>query len=591
MRGRFVIACTLLAAGGTLILLSADWRDALISPGPLARQHAQLSESDRPPSNCAACHAAAERTALGWTASLVVGHGDRADQSQRCLECHENTIPTAFAFAAHNLPAPKLDEITRNGEPPGPALAGAPSRRDEPAGSRSVEDLACATCHREHQGAEFDITAMNDAACQSCHQRRYESFSTDHPDFGIWPYERRTRIAFDHAAHRSKHFVEKKQAFDCRSCHLDDASGRVQLLASYDAACAGCHDEKIATSLANGVPMFALPTLDIEALKAAGHEIDSWPEEASGDFDGRLPPAMKLLLAADPAAAHAMATLGEEFEFLDVDPVDDQQLEASGSLAKAIEELMVDLGRRGPAAVRERLTASLDREISPAEVRAMIAGLSAETMQGALRAWLPGKDADSQSWAATSVAVGGVASPGVPAYAPAGAWSRDDATFSIRYRPAAHADPVMTGWLELLAATPDLTEHPLALAMFKKLTKPTAPGLCASCHRVEHVDAGQLKINWRAYHRAMEPRGFTKFSHGPHLVLPQLSDCTHCHAVQESASTTVSDTGWDPHRFVSEFAPISKQQCASCHTAKAAGDSCQKCHNYHVDAIESWRAK
>ena len=97
---------------------------------------------------------------------------------------------------------------------------------------------------------------------------------------------------------------------------MEDSTGHVQLLASYETACASCHDEKIATSVAQGVPMLALPTLDVDALKAAGHDIGPWPEAATGDFDGRLPPMMKLLLAADPAAAEAMTTLGADFEFL-----------------------------------------------------------------------------------------------------------------------------------------------------------------------------------------------------------------------------------------------------------------------------------
>jgi predicted CXXCH cytochrome family protein len=588
MRGQFVLACTLLAVGGLSILLSADWRDAAISPGPLARQHAQLLESGRGESNCAACHAAAERGTFGWTASLVAGHGGRPGQSDRCLECHDKTISREFALSAHNLPPEALEEITRSGEPPGL------SRRDQPAGSRRVEELACATCHREHQGAEFDLKEMNNAACQSCHQRRYESFGTDHPDFGAWPYERRTRIAFDHASHRSKHFAEKKQAFDCRSCHLDDSTGQVQLLASYEAACAGCHDEKIATSVANGVPMFTLPTLDIDALKAAGHEIDSWPEEASGDFDGRLPPVMKLLLAADPSAARAMATLGEDFEFLDVDPDDPEQLEACAELAKAIRVLMVELSHRGPLALRERLAATLDRNVSGAELPAITAGLAVDIPRSALRAWFPEEDGVADDGPAT-LALDPPHAAAKPkralAFDPAGTWKYDDTRLAIRYRPAAHADPVLTGWLELLAATPNLTQQPLALAMFKELSKPTAPGLCTSCHSVENTTEKQLTINWRAYDRVNKPRGFTKFSHGPHLVLPQLAGCTHCHTIDESNNAAASYTDWESHSFVSEFAPLSKQQCVECHTEKAAGNRCQQCHNYHVEAVESWRLK
>jgi hypothetical protein len=83
----------------------------------------------------------------------------------------------------------------------------------------------------------------------------------------------------------------------------------------------------------------------------------------------------------------------------------------------------------------------------------------------------------------------------------------------------------------------------------------------------------------------------TKFSHGPHLILPQLAYCTHCHAIDDSRDVADSYANWNPRQFASEFAPLSKQQCASCHTAKAAGDQCQQCHNYHVEGIESWRSK
>jgi hypothetical protein len=98
-----------------------------------------------------------------------------------------------------------------------------------------------------------------------------------------------------------------------------------------------------------------------------------------------------------------------------------------------------------------------------------------------------------------------------------------------------------------------------------------------------------MVINWRSYDRTVEPRGFTKFSHGPHLLLPQLADCTSCHAIDHGASSTTMYTDLDPARFVGDFAPISKRQCAECHTAKAAGDACQQCHNYHLEAAPQSR--
>ena len=374
------------------------------------------------------------------------------------------------------------------------------------------------------------------------------------------------------------------------ACHVEDATRSGQLSPSYEAACAACHDEKIATSVAQGVPMLVLPTLDVEALKAAGHDIGAWPEEATGDFDGRLPPVMKLLLAADPAAAQAMRTLGADFEFLDVDPDDPRQLAACAALAGAIKQLLGQLAtsRAGRRAANDWRPPSDGRYRMPKPRRSSPGCRSirwrvprqpgCRTLSQARRHRRMGAAAQGSHNARNE------SENGRPlTYAPAGTWSRDDAAFAIRYRPAAHADPVLTSWLEIVASTPELDQQPLALAAFKELSSQTAPGLCVTCHSVDQTESGRLSINWRAYDRTAEPRGFTKFSHGPHLVLPQLADCTQCHAIDSRVTATATHAGWDPHRFVSEFLPISKSQCAECHTATAAGDRCQSCHNYHVE--------
>jgi hypothetical protein len=575
MRGRFVMACTLLAAGLLAIVLNAGWRDEAISPGPLARQHAQLLASDAGDSNCSACHAAAERSVAGWTVSLAGFHGHSANQSQRCMECHDSTISKQHALSPHSVDAEVLQKLSAAGEK-----------------AQHEKELACAACHREHQGADFNLTAMSDAACQSCHQKRYESFSTDHPDFGNWPYERSTRITFNHASHRAKHFTEKKQAFDCRMCHIEDATQNVQLTAGYEAACASCHDEKIALSVVKGVPMLALPTLDIDALKDAGHDIDEWPADATGDFDGRVPPTMKLLLAGDPEAAKAIATLGADFEFFDIDPDDAAQLAACATLAYATKKLLAELSSAGRGAMRERLKAALGRDVSDVEMELLLGGLPPDAVAGALREWFPAIKLSATN-GRVPISGGNKLTPTAGTsdlkLDPAGTWTRDDATFSIRYEPASHADPVMASWLELLTQTTNLSNQPVASAMFAELTNPTAAGLCASCHSVERQADGQVAINWRANDRSKEPRSLTRFSHKPHLLLPQLADCTSCHAINDSAAATVLSGASSPAAFVSEFTPLSKQNCVQCHTQKGAGESCQQCHNYHVEHVEAWR--
>jgi hypothetical protein len=562
------------------ILLSTNWRNDMIAPGPLATSHAQLFSRNGGESKCSACHAAADGAVIDWAAGFIgLGKVDPT-QSQLCLTCHGEFVSPELALVAHNAPADLLRELSRTRMDVRGGFVHAAQAAFSPG-----DQLACSTCHREHHGPHSDLTAMDNAACQVCHVERYESFAVDHPDFGNWPYERRTRIAFNHASHQAKHFAEKSKAFDCRKCHVPDISGSVQLTASYEVACAECHDEKIATSLARGVPMFALPSLDVESLQSAGQDIGSWPESASGDFDGRLPPAMKLLLASDPRARAAIATLGHDFDVFDVDPAEPAQLAACADLANAIRELFADVNAGGPAAMKNRLSAVLEYEVDDSIVASLLSGISHDLVRTAAMNWLQLNDSEQHSteWPALRGMRLSRTNSEDYAFGPTGTWHRDDATLSLRYRPAVHADPVLTGWLELLARTPIESRSQPADAVFNELASPTAPGLCISCHSTEKLPDGRTRINWRASNRANEPRGFTQFVHGPHLVLPQLADCTACHAVDKTAQAKTTYVGDDPCRFASDFLPLRKNQCAQCHTAVAAGDRCQSCHNYHVE--------
>jgi hypothetical protein len=278
--------------------------------------------------------------------------------------------------------------------------------------------------------------------------------------------------------------------------------------------------------------------------------------------------------------------LGAGFEFQDLETTNAEQIAAVAELAKAIKMLLSDLSGRGPDAVRERLSAALGRNLSAAEVATLMVGMSPDTARGAA-GWLglekAAADSPTPNCAVTTLARLNTK------FGPAGTWTRDDATFSVRYRPSVHADPVLASWLELLTNTPHLESRPVAAAMLQEFGKATAPGLCASCHSREQGADGKLTFNWRASDPLTEPRGFTKFSHRPHLILPQLENCTSCHQIDAKASTTASYANSNPQQFASEFKPISKQQCAACHTKTAAGDACQSCHNYHVESVEGWR--
>ena len=156
-------------------------------------------------------------------------------------------------------------------------------------------------------------------------------------------------------------------------------------------------------------------------------------------------------------------------------------------LAKGIKSLISDVSGAVLIAIRERLTRSLGCDATAAEVAGLTAGMSIDTTCGAAQ-WLglPGAvEAAPSSGPVTALARS--TSP----FGPAGVWElRDDATLTVRYRPAVHADPVLASWLELLTKTPHVESKPVAAAVLKELSKATVPGLCASCHSIEQGASG-----------------------------------------------------------------------------------------------------
>jgi hypothetical protein len=215
-------------------------------------------------------------------------------------------------------------------------------------------EIACSACHREHHGQDHNLAAMSNQQCQTCHAKSFHSLASGHPAFTNWPFEQPSPIKFDHAGHKAKHFPAGKQEFRCQTCHVDDARRDVKLLASYQAACASCHEPKIKQSGEEGFKIFALPGMNVAALQDAGLGIGEWPEGISNDFDGIIPPAMALLLSADETAAKALATIpGGDLSA--VDAADKEQLAAAAEVALASKKLMHELATEGEAALARRL--------------------------------------------------------------------------------------------------------------------------------------------------------------------------------------------------------------------------------------------
>jgi hypothetical protein len=252
-----------------------------------------------------------------------------------------------------------------------------------------------------------------------------------------------------------------------------------------------------------------------------------------------------------------MRVLGPDFDFFDIDPDDNAQLKAAAELAQASRRLLESLGQNENAASR-----------------GLVRGLPSSLVAKAQADWLVDEASEDTP----------VTQPGV--------WFADNASLSIRYQPTGHADSVLTAWLEAIVAEPDSA---LRAALLDGFTGPGAPGRCTTCHSIERAaspsaatagsssSANTLTINWHALDRRQQPRGFTRFTHAPHLLPIELRDCNACHAINELADTSASYSGHNAASFVSDFHPVDKATCAACHKRTAVGEDCTQCHNYHVE--------
>ncbi|MFT5303315.1 MAG: hypothetical protein ACI814_004134 [Mariniblastus sp.] len=766
----FTLSCTAFTIGALMIILTSPSSNEFLAPGPLGSNHAQIlagQGADR----CAACHAAANGTLAGWIANTFsLGKSQGLSQSELCMKCHDKSFVTDTAMNPHNVHPETLADLTAFYEP---VSYDAGMIFQPPVSGHQIE---CSACHREHHGTRDDLTAMTDKQCQSCHQSTFHSFEIDHPEFQQYPLKQRSKIAFDHSSHSLKHFPSKQSEFNCNQCHLDDNYQNVKQLASYENACASCHQQQVLDSGRTGLALIALPMLDMEAIEAENLQVGSWPLAATGDFDGPFPPIMRVLLTADPVAAEILQRVGPTFDFADIDPDSPSDVQDAVKLVWSLKRLLQDLASDGPRAVRSRLESVMMLDVSDAELQKMVSNLDAPVFQNAVRRWIPDLNAEitahslaaglpprqptrelknlsltSQPFVwpddeallmravkivgkqnqddvlvanplvgliepASGVAIeqtrplatvriprknterktddlhsgppdnttskgrkspprirltnqhldpmsdpdllavnplqeinaektggdasstkknklatvvlpapvatgvllnqptlvphkqetdlpsvsprgsGGLASqPGVVAIArpdvdtserppivvPSG-WFRDDKMFRISYIPSGHADACVQSWIELVTRASDANTRPETKQLFNKTLSMTSVGLCRTCHTVDQLPDRSFHVNWKAENRDPAVRSFTRFSHGPHLIQPNLQDCSHCHSMDAGIINADSFQGFDSTVAVSNFAPITKSNCSSCHSANQTNNSCTQCHSYHV---------
>lgn len=387
-RGRAARWAAALAVGLLAIVLGGSQVQDWLSPGPLSSPHASVQQ-------CASCHTAAEDGPLPWVHAALAGLpavGSADDDSNRCLTCH---TPGERPLAAHGLPAERLQTMApETAEITGGGLRYATLRfADELLGRSTVargDSVACATCHREHQGTGADLQAMGDQQCQACHTRKFAGFDDGHPSFDAYPYDRRTRLNFDHVSHIRRHFPESgvsDRPGECADCHQPDAQGAQMRTVGFAEGCAACHAGDVRGTASAGsaaIPVIVVPGLDVPTLRDREAGIGSWPELA----DRELTPFMRALFAGDAELRDALATY-RELDPLDLRDASAEEITAVRKVAWATKALLFDLIADGPQTLQARLQNGLGVDIDATRIRALTAGLPLATLRESADKWFP----------------------------------------------------------------------------------------------------------------------------------------------------------------------------------------------------------
>jgi len=596
-RGTIVLLAVAVTLATLLLAFASEHGNALLSPGQLSFAHRSMAD------NCSDCHGGVMGRPAKWVAAGA-GSLSAHDNSGLCLKCHnvgESPLQPHSLEHAHLQPL-TVATFKKNG--PGHASAGLMLASFISSVDHSADNgLACATCHKEHRGKEADLKKLSNNQCQNCHVTQFTSLAHGHPQFTRYPFNRRTRIIFDHESHFRDHFKNPAWAQfapgSCVDCHQTDLRGGTMLIKPFEAVCASCHDDQIKGkgAVTPGIVFISFPTLDDRALTGK-YAIGEWPDEDNQP----LSPFVSLLLSGDPKLREAMDKL-QGVDLSSLPKADSEKLQAAQTLAWGMKGLIFDLGVRGQDELIWRINRSLGRTLTDSEKEGVVAFLSPETLRAIFRGAFPHLQKEVLDYrgnakaastklipapdsASSGFGVGKSATP--DAWVSQGGWySPDDGTSSLYYRPRGHRDRFLSSWMNLMVDTDHAADPPVSQAVFKKLTAPKAVGLCAKCHSID--DQPGNHVNWTALQPDSMEHGFNRFSHSAHLSLLDTQGCLTCHHMAWTDSKT-KDTyasafqpgQHDPSTFHSNFQTIDKAVCVSCHQPKLVRDDCLLCHNYHV---------
>ena len=415
-----VVAFVTMVCLGLIFMLSKG--TAFLMPGPLTSAHGAIE-------NCVTCHTKSGSGKLSWVHGLLAGD-PRAD-SKACITCHK--MPET-AFNAHSA---SVDVLKRSTERLAKAAAAIPrSKSDDalnfafPAHDVAAQDLTCATCHQEHQGTNFKLNKLSNEQCRSCHVVKFDSFDSDHPKFENYPFKRRTRVVYDHAAHFGRHYPEvaKKDPAKvipdtCSTCHNSRDDKYVMAVAPFEKTCASCHLDQITgkerASGPKGIAFLALPGIDVQSLKTKNAAIGEWPDAS----DAALTPFMKVMISRNEEG-RALIKVVDGLNLQDLGKASDDQIKAvtdlvwqikrlfhaliAGKASDVLGDLNIESGAKLSASLVADLTASIPRDVVVSAQQQWLPNLAAEIANGPSAS---DQKQDGSSTVPTDPVVTGAASP------------------------------------------------------------------------------------------------------------------------------------------------------------------------------------
>ena len=361
-----------------------------MDPGPISLVHGAIGE-------CRTCHTNVADGSLGWLHSLATMADPRGD-SAACVSCHKMD---AAALNPHGLKASRLAQHTERlqayADKVSPSLSTSIGNAVFPVSRVLGEGVFCGTCHREHMGLASDLLSVPDERCQACHVVQFRTFRKGHPEFGMYPFKRRTRINFDHNSHFSKHFPEEKEKGrrkedmpeTCSNCHQPAPNGAIMQVRSFEEVCSACHLQQIVgkerVAGPKGIPVLTIPGLDVQTLKDEGVDIGEWPE-----FDeAELTPFMRLLIGIDEKRAGMFKQI-ETLDLLDLSDASPEQLETVAEMAWAVKTTLYNLIVEGTAQSKDWLNANSKTPVDQGMAVQLLASLPRDVLRAAQREWLPG---------------------------------------------------------------------------------------------------------------------------------------------------------------------------------------------------------